>query len=118
MFDPPPGYSDLEGDSKFAPYSEHFFDLEVPEVGTVKVRPPMPNAVSSLASAAQSKITVTSRSDYLVLFVRNHLDEGELERVYYEMITGDMPPDAIEQIARSIATMGTARPTQPSSRSA
>lgn len=116
MFDPPDGYADLEGDSRSAPYSDHFFTLDVDDVGPVQVRAPMPNAVTTLATAGRSDIKLTSRSDYLVLFVRNHLGEGELERIYREMITGDMPSDAIEQIARAIATADTARPTQPSSR--
>lgn len=84
-------------------------------MGVVRARRPMPNATYALASAANSKIAINAQMDYLVLFVRNHLADGELERVYHEMITGDMPPDALERIARSVATWGTARPTSPSS---
>jgi len=117
MFDPPPGYDDLEGDS--SPRSsqpEHYFqDLEIEGVGTISARRPMPNAVHSLAMAANSQIDVEARTDYLVLFVRNHLGEGELERIYFEMITGKAPANSIERIARSVATWGTARPTSPSS---
>lgn len=115
MYDPPPGYADLEGDSENGTYSDRFAPLDVPKVGVVKARKPLPNAVSTLASAANSKIEERSRIDYLVLFVKNHLDSGELERIYVEMITGDIPPDSIERIARAVATWGTARPTQPSS---
>ena len=115
MFDPPPGYEDCLGDAEVAPSSGRFDYLDVPKVGKVKARRPMPNAVAALAMAANSQIDVLARSDYLVLFVRNHLDEGELERIYYEMITGAAPANSIERIARSVATWGTARPTLPSS---
>ena len=115
MFDPPPGYEDCLGDAEIAPSSERFDYLDVPKVGKVKARRPMPNAVAALAMAANSQIDVMARSDYLVLFVRNHLAKGELERIYYEMITGTAPANSIERIARSVATWGTARPTLPSS---
>jgi hypothetical protein len=103
------------GDAEDAPGAEHYHDLDVPEVGVVKARKPMPNAVPALAMAANSKLSNQARTDYLVLFVRNHLAEGELERVYHDMILGTKPHDSIERISREIATWGTARPTSPSS---
>ena len=118
MYDPPPGYDDLLSDAEYAPSSSSFAELDVGGVGTIWARRPMPNALAALAMAANSKIDISSRADYLVLFVRNHLDEDELERIYVEMITGDLPTDTIERIARAVATWGTARPTRPSSRSA
>lgn len=117
MFDPPPGYDDLLGDAELVTATGRFTDLDVPKVGVVQARRPMPNAVAALAMAANSQIDVESRTDYLVLFVRNHLGDGELERIYFEMITGDCPADSIERIARAVATWGTARPTLPSSHS-
>ena len=105
----------MAGDAETAPHSDRFDDLEVDGVGVVRARRPMPNAVPALASAANSKIEAASRVDYLVLFVRNHLDAGELERIYHLMITGDAPADSVERIARAVATWGTARPTLPSS---
>jgi hypothetical protein len=116
MYDPPPGYADMEGDADTAPYVDKFVDLDVDGVGVVKARRPMPNAIPALAAAANSNIDSAARVDYLVLFVRNHLDDGELERIYHGMITGDTPSDSIERIARAVATWGTARPTSPSSR--
>jgi len=115
MYSSPPGYDDMAGDAETAPYSDRFDDLDVEGVGVVRARRPMPNAIPALASAANSKIEATSRVDYLVLFVRNHLDDGELERIYHGMITGDTPADSVERIARAVATWGTARPTLPSS---
>ncbi len=115
MYDPPPGYADMEGDADIAPSSTRFHNLDVDGVGVVRARRPMPNAVPALAAAANSDLDAQARVDYLVLFVRNHLDDGELERIYHGMITGDTPSDSIERIARAVATWGTARPTSPSS---
>jgi hypothetical protein len=115
MYDPPPGYADMEGDAHTAPYSQQFDDLNVDGVGVVKARRPMPNAVHNLSMAANSDLDTSTRVDYVVLFVRNHLAPGELERMYHGMITGDTPADSIERIARAVATWGTARPTSPSS---
>jgi hypothetical protein len=105
----------MAGDAETAPYSDRFDDLDVEGVGPVSARRPMPNAIPALASAANSKIDAQARVDYLVLFVRNHLAPGELERIYHGMITGDTPSDSVERIARAVATWGTARPTLPSS---
>ena len=116
MFDPPDGFDDMLGDAETATYSSKFNELEVEGVGTVRARRPLPNAVPCLAMAANAQIDISPRMDYVVLFVRNHLDEGELERIYFEMITGEAPADSIERIARAVATWGTARPTSPSSR--
>lgn len=106
------------GDAEDGPSSTRYSWIEVPDVGRVRARKPMPNAIPAMAMAANAKIDAQAQTDYVVLFVRNHLDEGELERIYYEMITGDMPRDALTLIAREIATWGTARPTRPSSRCA
>ena len=118
MYDPPPGHADLEGDCAHAPFADRFEDLDVEGIGVVQARRPMPNAVHSLAMAVNSQIEPPARMDYMILFVRNHLGEGELERIYHGMMTGDTPADSIERIARAVATWGTARPTSPSSRSA
>jgi hypothetical protein len=115
VYDPPPGYDDMAGDAETAEPSDRFDDLEVEGVGVVRARRPMPNAVPVLASAVKSGIADAARMDYMVLFVRNHLAEGELERIYHDMITGDTPADSVERIARAVATWGTARPTLPSS---
>ena len=102
-------------DSEDVEAFDRFYPLEVPDVGAVVARKPMPHSIASLAMAANSKIPVQSRTDYLVLFVQNHLAPGEMERIYVEMIQGSLPVDSIELISREIATWGTARPTLPSS---
>lgn len=98
------------GDAATAPSSDRYEPLLVPEVGAVTARRPMPNAVAALAMAANSAITDNDRTDYLVLFVRNHLYADELERIYVAMMDGDAPTNSIDLIARAITTWGTARP--------
>lgn len=119
MYEPPSGLDDMIGDvdawSCWERNPARFHDLDVDGVGVVRARRPLVNAVPALAMAANADIPAAARTDYVALFVRNHLDEGELERIYAEMITGDMPADSIGRIARAVATWGTARPTSPSS---
>lgn len=111
LYEPPPGNVDMESDAERGPYSPHFHELMVDEVGIVIARKPMPNAIPALASASSANIAADARADYLVLFAQNHLDEGEMDRLFYEMSTKpDMPPDTIERVARAIATWGTPRP--------
>lgn len=98
------------GDAATAPSSDRYEPLLVPGVGAVTARRPMPNAVAALAMAANSAITDNDRTDYLVLFVRNHLYADELERIYVAMMDGDAPTNSIDLIARAITTWGTARP--------
>lgn len=108
----------MASDAEDSTSPSRFTQLDVPEVGVVLARKPMPNAIPALAMAANAKLGNQERANYLVLFVRNHLAPGELERVYHDMITGPLPSDSIERISREIATWGTARPTSPSSLSA
>jgi hypothetical protein len=116
VFDPPPGYADMEGDAATAPHSENYETLDVPEVGAVQARRPRPNAIPALVAASIAPATGTERRDQTVRFVYAHLGEGELERIYVAMMIGEAPADSIERIARAVATWGTARPTSPSSR--
>lgn len=110
MFDPPPGYDDMVGDSETAPFSDRYDPLIVPDLGVVTARRPMPGGAAALAMSANPAIPGPVRADYLVLFVRNHLHPDELERVYVAMMTGEAPVNSIELLARAIATWGTARP--------
>lgn len=114
MFDPPPGYEDMLGDAETAPSSDRYDTVLVPDIGTFRARRPMPSGIAALAMAGNSALDDQSRSDYIVLFVRNHLAEDELERAYFKMMTGEAPADTLERIARAVATWGTARPTSPS----
>lgn len=116
MYDAPPGFDDMLADAQRRPAAGRFHPLEVPDVGTVMARKPMPGAAAALAMAANSKIDAMARQNYLVLFVKNHLGDATYEDVLYRMLVGELPETAVEKIARAVATWGTARPTSPSSR--
>ena len=116
-FQPPPGYEDMDSDAVGAPTSKRYLELEVPRVGTVLARKPMPNAVPALAMAANSKAGTAVQAEHLARFVNEHLDEGEFERLLFGMMMGEMPDDTVARTARAISTWGTPRPTGPSSAS-
>lgn len=119
--EPPPGYADCEADADAAATApgHPYYPLEVPGVGTIHARRPLPNAIPALAGAANAKVSHATRLDHLTLFVQNHLAPGEYEALLERMINGDddCPPDAVLRLSRAIATAGTARPTGPSSTS-
>jgi hypothetical protein len=119
MFSPPPGYADCEADAERFDEDHarvtgrrRFHELDVPGVGKIHARRPLPNAIPALAGAANAKIGAQSRLDYLDIFIQNHLAPGEFEDLLRRMITDDdMPPDTMLRVSRAIATNGTARPT-------
>lgn len=120
MYDPPPGYDDLMFDAggDAPPVDPVYRELDVPGVGIVLARPPLPNAAGALAMAARANITAMAQVDYLGLFVRNHLAPGEVARLLFGQMDGRFPADTIQQVAKAVSTWGTARPTRRSSRSA
>lgn len=121
MYDPPPGYDDCESDGEDAPTppGHPYYAIDVEGVGIVHARKPLPNAIPNLAGAANAKVSGMARLDYLTIFVRTHLAEGEHESLLARMMDpdNDLPPDTVLRVSRAIATAGTARPTQPSSTS-
>ncbi|SLE68114.1 Uncharacterised protein [Mycobacteroides abscessus subsp. massiliense] len=117
MYDPPDSFDDMLGDADLVPQTGPFVPLEIPGVGVVRARRPMPNAVPVLAMSVNAKIDVVDKQGYLTLFLQNHLESGEHERILVTMMGGELPADSMGRVARAIATWGTARPTLPSSRS-
>lgn len=122
MFSPPPGYDDCEADAErfdealtdVAEFNKarRFHEIDVPGIGTINARRPLPNAIPALAGAANAKITAQSRLDYLDIFIQNHLAPGEFEALLARMMTeDDMPADTMLRVSRAIATNGTPRPT-------
>lgn len=96
----------MEGDAELAPYSDVYATLTVPEVGPLRARRLMPNAVPTIAAAMNGP----DHADHVVRLVSDHLADGELERVYVAMMTGDAPTDSMDKIVRALTTWGTARP--------
>lgn len=115
MYDPPPGYEDLESDAEDMPLPVKRYKLEVPGVGTIMAAKPMPFSAAALAMTANAKIPLTSQIGYLNLFVRNHIGDEAYEKLLVDMMNGEQPTEALGLVARSISTWGTARPTSPSS---
>jgi hypothetical protein len=117
MYDPPPGFPDLEHDAGLCDRDGSYRSLDVPGVGTLLARLPLPKSVSAISMAANSKLDAATKAGYLNLFVRNHVGDDTHEDLLRGMITGDYPDDALQKVARAIACVGTPRPTRPSSRS-
>jgi hypothetical protein len=112
VYDPPPGYVDMLDDAERegATVSHLFHDLDVKDVGIVRARKPMPNSVAALSMAANSTAGKESQADYLVLFVQNHLEPGEMDRILWSMVMGEMPAVTLNLISQAICTWGTPRP--------
>lgn len=110
MYAPPPGYEDMLADAEgWAPVGG-VSSLDVPGVGTVVGRRPGPAGIAALAMSANPDLPNVDRAAHLVRFVGDHLDDGELERLYFEMMMDTMPSDTLERVSRQLATWGTARP--------
>jgi hypothetical protein len=123
IYSPPAGYIDCEADAETSAviHTGQYHEIEVPGVGIIHARRPLPNAIPALAGAANAKISDRSRVDYLDVFIQNHLRPGEFEELLAAMMDPDhdpvMPQDTMLRVSRAIATGGSARPTRRSSTS-
>lgn len=117
MYNPPAGDPDMTADAEDTIYTGPLRELQVEGVGIVLARKPMPGSIPALAASASSKMSMTGKVDELTRFVQNHLGITGFDDLLIGMIEGRLPADAVQRIARAIATWGTARPTGPSSRS-
>ncbi|WP_286932134.1 hypothetical protein [Microbacterium sp.] len=126
----PSGYADLCSDADDAPPLGPVRDLHVDQVGVVRARKPMPRSAAVLTAAVQPQFPAhVPRRDRDRLrdqmageaaerFLRDHLADGEYERLIDAMIDGQAPADTLTRVLEGIATWGTGRPTSPSSRCA
>lgn len=111
MWEPPPGIPDMLGDAELvAPWTGDYTALKVPDVGTVLARRPRPDAVPHLAMSVNPDADSVTQQHYATLFVRNHIDPGDHERILAAMVDDAMPDNTIGLLARALATWGTARP--------
>lgn len=117
MYQPPSGYVDCESDAEIdqerrGKSETKFHELDVPGVGVIHARRPLPNAIPAIANSANAKIGQQARIDHLDIFLQNHLAPGEFENLLERMmLEDDLPPDTMLRVSRAIATAGTARPT-------
>jgi hypothetical protein len=115
MANTPTGHEDMLADAEDG-REAGFREIEVQGVGTFHARFPLPNAVAALGMATNAKISDEEKQNYLTKFVLNHLDEDEFYHLLWRMTTeDDIPKNALNRVARAIATAGTGRPIQPSS---
>lgn len=110
MFSPPPGYPDLLSDAEGRMRMDSYQELTVPEIGVVKACKPCPASTAVLAMSANPSSAGQERLDYLVKFASQHLEPGEMERLYFMMMVDALPTNTVERVTRSVATFGTARP--------
>ncbi|UYL88143.1 hypothetical protein SEA_EVAA_32 [Gordonia phage Evaa] len=118
MYDPPAGHDDLGSDAEEVETTSRWQPLIVEDVGTITARKPQPAAAHALAMAANAKVSAETKVDHLTLFVRKHISDDDYEGLLAGMMEGTMPINAVQKVARALSVWGTARPTQPLSRSA
>lgn len=100
----------MASDALRVPPPQDFFDLDVPGVGVLRAAKPLPSGIPAMAAAVHPKSTPQVRRDQVAVFVADHLADGEVERVYEQMVDGAAPADALPLIARALSTWGTPRP--------
>ncbi|WP_235674420.1 DUF7240 domain-containing protein [Mycolicibacterium pulveris] len=123
MWEPPAGFVDMLADADTAAHRGGVQVLEVPRVGRVSARRPGPAGAAWLAMSVKpverrrgqsedeaKAVEAQQRHEWLARFVREHLADGEYERILAAMLDGDAPADAVYRIGRAVATWGTARP--------
>lgn len=118
MHNPPEGYLDLLDDAErslrdYGPYVVH----DIPDVGSFRMRRPIPKSLAALGKAVAAKISNEERNSYIGLFVQNHMEPDDFTNLLAGMMLGKYPVDSVSKICNSICTWGTARPTVPSSTS-
>jgi len=114
MWEPPPGFKDLLGDAdRWTPsVDDAFEELEVPIVGVIHARRPRPVSVAKLSMVNNRKVKPEDQKRYFDSFVIDHIGQDEFERIALELMmsTTNYEVDALQRIARAVATWGTARP--------
>lgn len=114
MFDPPSGVDDLACDVEDSiESSPRYRELIVDRLDgyIVSARRPSPRACHAISMAANSKIGTERQADHLTLFIRHHLTDESYVGIMAAMVEGTLPADALTEVARALATWGTARPT-------
>lgn len=111
MWEPPPGIPDMLGDAELvAPWTGDYAALKVPDVGAILARRPRPDAVPHLAMSVNPDTDSVTQQHYATLFVVNHMEPADHERIVTTMLDNELPENTIGLIARALATWGTARP--------
>lgn len=84
---------------------------------TWEVKKPQPQALAAFALASGKYITPEMQNDMVGLFIRNHMSDKSHRRAYERMMDPDdtFTQESMGKLMQLIATLGTGRPTAPSS---
>ncbi|WP_182349335.1 hypothetical protein [Tomitella gaofuii] len=111
MFDPPSGLDDLTHDT-----TDPWHTITVDGL-TLEARVPTPMALGILARATSKHAPPAMRHDMIVQFLHTNLTEDSATRLWEAMLDPASPitEGTLDEVMRTVATLGTARPTRRSS---
>jgi hypothetical protein len=118
VFEAPTGYTDLDSQvDDILEGSQRWHVLTVEGVD-LRVRKPAPTAIKALNAATGKSSSAELRKDSMTLFVQHHLHPEDWESLLVRMLDPgqSFSTATLGEVMRRIATLGTARPTVPSSR--
>lgn len=109
MFRPPPGYPDLCADAT-GRMRDDFLPLTVDEVGTLQVRRTCPASLAELSLVVSPLQDSQDHLQNLIHFLVHHLGDGELDRLFFDMMMDAVPTDTVQRVFQAVVTHDTARP--------
>ncbi|WP_248957274.1 hypothetical protein [Rhodococcus ruber] len=117
MFDPPPSDVDLFSQIEDVEQGAGRWHPIIVEGITLRARKPQPTALRALTAATSKSVGAAMRNDMVTLFVQDHLDPESWERLLVHMLdpATDFDVKSLGEVMKRIATLGTNRPTVPSS---
>lgn len=82
-----------------------------------EVRKPKPQALAAFTLASSKYVPVEVQNDMVGLFIRNHMSDKSMRRAYERMFDpeDDFTQETMGRLFARIATVGTDRPSEPSS---
>lgn len=82
-----------------------------------EVRKPQPQALAAFALASGKYISPEMQNDMVGLFIRNHMSEESYRHAFERMLdpADEFSQESLGELMQRIATLGTGRPTEPSS---
>lgn len=107
----PPGYDDFIDDARAIEPSGDYELITVPgAIGPLHARRPRPRSAAALAQMSNGKVKDLVRSDFMHLFLGEHLASDDYETLLFRMIDGELGTDTIQRVVQAVTTWGTARP--------
>lgn len=118
VFEAPTGFADLDSQVDDVIEGGQRWHVLTVEGLTLRVRKPAPTAIKALNAATGKGSSAELRKDSMTLFVQHHLHPEDWELMLVTMVDPEQAfsTATLGEVMRRIATLGTARPTVPSSR--